>query len=386
MALNLQDRPGHRALQHWHRARQFWKLLGTIGANGPAKLDVHLVMDNYGKYMGRPEMGPAKTARPGRYTPSPVKLSLRNPRTFLTLIKKTISKWNDDPVLRFGAALAYYTAFSVIPLIVVVLEIATLIVGPNAEPSLIKQMEGFIGEGGAGAIRDLLDNWQRAGSRGIATGAAILTLFFAAAGAFDQLQDALNAIWGVEPKSRGGILFRVRQRFLSLLGLLGTAFLLLVSLPTTAGLTAFGQALSSKVPGPDLVGQIVTSLVSFAVISLLFAMIFKLLPKAKVAWSDVWTGALVTAVLFTVGKQFIVLYLGESAIVSLYGAAGSLVMILFWAYYSSQVLLFGAEFTAVYASDCGSRIIPTEDAIAVGEPAKTDEQMEQSKGTDRVSP
>jgi membrane protein len=130
----------------------------------------------------------------------------------------------------------------------------------------------------------------------------------------------------------------------------------------------------------------VTSLVSFAVISLLFAMIFKLLPKAKVAWSDVWTGALVTAVLFTIGKQFIVLYLGESAIVSLYGAAGSLVMILFWAYYSSQVLLFGAEFTAVYASDCGSRIIPTEDAVAVGEPAKTDEQMEQSKGTDQVSP
>lgn len=125
---------------------------------------------------------------------------------------------------------------------------------------------------------------------------------------------------------------------------------------------------------------------SFAVISLLFAMIFKLLPKAKVAWSDVWTGALVTAVLFTVGKQFIVLYLGGSAIVSLYGAAGSLVMLLFWAYYTSQILLFGAEFTAVYASDCGSRIIPTEDAIAVGEPAKTDEQMEQDKGTRRASP
>lgn len=115
-------------------------------------------------------------------------------------------------------------------------------------------------------------------------------------------------------------------------------------------------------------------------------MIFKLLPKAKVAWSDVWTGDLVTAVLFTVGKQFIVLYLGGSAIVSLYGAAGSLVMLLFWAYYASQILLFGAEFTAVYASDCGSRIIPTEDAIAVGEPAKTDEQMEQDKGTRRASP
>ena len=181
------------------------------------------------------------------------------------------------------------------------------------------------------------------------------------------------------------MLLRVRQRFLSLLGLLGTAFLLLVSLAVSAGLTAFGQAFSSKIPGPDLVGQTVISLVSFGVITLLFAMIFKLLPKAKVAWSDVWIGALVTGVLFTIGKQFIVLYLGRSAIVSLYGAAGSFVMILFWAYYSSQVLLFGAEFTAVYASDYGSRIIPTEDAVAIGEPAKTDEHMEQSEGSRTAS-
>jgi membrane protein len=322
----------------------------------------------------------------GKYTPSPVRLSLRNPRTFWALIRKTVSKWNDDPVLRFGAALAYYTAFSVVPLIVVVVEIATLMIGPNAEPYLIKHMEAFLGERSAGAIGDLLNNWQRTGLTGIATGVAVVTLFFAAAGAFDQLQDALNAIWGVEPKSPGGMLFRARHRFLSILGLLGTAFLLLVSLAVTAGLTAFGQAFSSWVPGPDVVGQAVASLMSFAVITLLFAMIFKLLPKAKVAWSDVWTGAVVTAVLFTIGKQFIVLYLGKSMIVSLYGAAGSLVMIMLWAYYSSHVLLFGAEFTAVYASDCGSRILPTQDAVAVGEPAKTDEHMEKSEGIRRPSP
>ena len=210
-------------------------------------------------------------------------------------------------------------------------------------------------------------------------GAAAVTLFFAAAGAFDQLQDALNSIWGVEPKSQDGLLVRVRRRFLSILGLLGTAFLLLVSLAVSAGLTAFGHAFSSVVPGPDVAGKVVSALISFAVIALLFAMIFRLLPKAKVAWSDVWTGALVTAVLFTIGKLFIVLYLGRSAIVSLYGAAGSLVMIMLWAYYSSLILLFGAEFTAVYASDCGSRIIPTHDAVAVGEPAKTDEHLEQSE-------
>jgi membrane protein len=288
--------------------------------------------------------------------------------------------------LRFGAALAYYTAFSVVPLIVVVLEIATLIVGHNAETYLLKQIEEIIGEQSAKALGHLLDNWQRAESMAIATGAAVATLFFAAAGAFDQLQDALNAIWGVEPKSQDGVLVRVRRRFLSILGLLGIAFLLLVSLALSAGLAAFGQAFSARVPGPDLVGKIISSLMSFAVITLLFAMIFKLLPKAKVAWSDVWTGALVTAVLFTIGKLFIVLYLGRSAIVSLYGAAGSLVMIMLWAYYSSLILLFGAEFTAVYASDCGSRIVPTEDAVAIGEPAKTDEHLEQSEGIRRASP
>lgn len=336
--------------------------------------------------MGRRPTDPADTLRQSRYTPSPVRLSLRNPQTFWALLRKTISKWNDDPVLRFGAALAYYTAFSVVPLIVVVLEIATLIVGPNAEPYLIKQIEGFIGERSAEAVGDLLHNWQQGGSTWIATGAAIVTLFFAAAGAFDQLQDALNAIWGVEPTQQGGMLGRVKHRFLSILGLLGTAFLLLVSLAVSAALTAFGQVFSSKVPGPDLVGRTISSLLAFAVITLLFAMIFKLLPKAKIAWSDVWTGALVTAVLFTIGKQFFVLYLGRSEIVSLYGAAGSLVMIMLWAYYSSQVLLFGAEFTAVYASECGSRIIPTEDAVAVGEPAKTDEQRERRKETRRASP
>ena len=336
--------------------------------------------------MGRRPADQEEPTRQDRYTPSPIRLSLRNPRTFWTLIRKTVSKWNDDPVLRFGAALAYYTAFSVIPLILVVLEMATLIVGPDAEASLIKQMEAFLGERSAGAIGDLLDNWQREGSTGIAIGAAVVTLFLAAAGAFDQLQDALNTIWGVEPKDQGGMLIRVRRRFLSLLGLLGTAFLLLVSLAFSAGLMAFGQVFSAKVPGPDFIGQATASLLSFSIVALLFAMIFKLLPKAKVAWSDVWTGALVTAVLFTIGKQFIVLYLGKSPIVSLYGAAGSLVIILFWAYYSSQILLFGAEFTAVYASDCGSHIIPTKDAVAVGEPAKTDEQMEEAEETRRTSP
>ncbi len=335
--------------------------------------------------MGHQRTGSAEASHQGHYRPSPVRLSPKDPRTLWSLLRKTISKWNDDPVSRFAAALAYYTAFAVIPLMVIVLEMAALFVGHNAKAHLLKQIEDIVGQQSAGALGTLLDEWHRSGSTGIAIGVAIATLFLAAPGAFDQLQDALNAIWGVEPKSPERLLVRLRGRFLSILGSLGTAFLLLVSLVVSAGLTASAQAFSSWLPGPDLIGKSVSSVMSFGLIALLFAMIFKLLPKAKVAWSDVWTGALITAGLFTIGKLFIALYLGSSTIVSLYGPAGSFVLILLWAYYSSQILLFGAEFTAVYASDCGSRVVPTHDAVAVGEPAKTDERLEQSKGIPQAS-
>jgi membrane protein len=203
----------------------------------------------------------------------------------------------------------------------------------------------------------------------------VTTLFFALAGAFDQLQDALNWIWGVEPKAQGSVLSRVRHRFLSVLGVLGTAFLLLVSLVMTAG----GQAFVSHLPGTDFVNQSIASVTAFVSVTLLFAMIFKLLPKAKIAWADVWIGAAATAILFSVGKWVILLYLGKTLIVSLYGSAAPLVIILLWAFYSSQILLFGAEFTAVYASDCGSRLVATEDAVAVGEPAKSNEAEQQAR-------
>ena len=330
--------------------------------------------------MKGPRTDAAEASRQGHYRPSPVRLSPKHPRTLRVLLRKTISKWNDDPVLRFGAALAYYTAFAVIPLMVVVLEMAALFVGHNAEASLLKQIEDIVGQQSAGALGALLDEWQREGATGIAVSVAIATLFLGASGAFDQREDALNAIWGVEPKSQESMLVRLRRRFVSILGFLGTAFLLLVSLAMSAGLTAFAQVVSTWLPGPDAIGKSVSAVMSFAVIAVLFAMIFKLLPRAQVAWSDVWTGALITAGLFTIGKFFIALYLGSSTLVSLYGPAGSFVLILLWAYYSSQILLFGAEFTAVYASDCGSRIVPTHDAVAVGEPAKTDERREQRQG------
>jgi len=292
------------------------------------------------------------------------------------LFRKTVSKWNDDPTLRFGAGLAFYTAFAVVPLVFIVVELATVVLGRDvAEGLLLEEIQRLIGEQGAQAVGQLLDSWQKNGVGKLAAVVEVTTLFFALAGAFDQLQDALNWIWGVEPKAQGSVLSRVRHRFLSVLGVLGTAFLLLVSLVMTAG----GQAFVSHLPGTDFVNQSIASVTAFVSVTLLFAMIFKLLPKAKIAWADVWIGAAATAILFSVGKWVILLYLGKTLIVSLYGSAAPLVIILLWAFYSSQILLFGAEFTAVYASDCGSRLVATEDAVAVGEPAKSNEAEQEAR-------
>ena len=321
--------------------------------------------------MARPQLA-TETAR--GYVPSRQHTSALNPRTFWVLFRKAIAKWNDDPTLRFGAGLAYYTAFAVVPLMFIVVELATVLLGEDgAEHLLLLQVQRLIGEQGAHAIAQLLDSWQKNGSGGLATVVEVAVLFFALAGAFDVLQDALNSIWGVKPKAEGGVLGRFRRRFLSILGVLGTAFLLLVSLVLVAG----GEAFASHLPGSGLMNTVIVGLISFAGVMVLFAMIFKLLPKAKVAWADVWIGAAVTAFLFSTGKWVILLYLGKTIIVSLYGSAGPLVIILLWAFYASQILLLGAEFTAVYASECGSRVVVAEDAVAVAEPAASAEAEEQ---------
>jgi membrane protein len=280
------------------------------------------------------------------------------------------SKWNEDPTLRFGAGLAYYTSFAVVPLMFIVVEIATVLLGEGAaEGLLLEQIESLIGAQGAQAIGQLLHSWQKNSAGWLSTVIEVAVLFFALAGAFDVLQDALNSIWGVSPKPDGGTLVQFRRRFLSILGVLGTAFLLLVSLVLVAG----GQAFASHLPGSAQMNNSIVGVISFAGVMVLFAMIFKLLPQAKIAWADVWIGAAVTAALFSVGRWLILLYLGKTIIISLYGSAGPLVVILLWAFYASQIMLLGAEFTVVYASECGSRVVAADDAVAVGEPAKSNE-------------
>ena len=200
-------------------------------------------------------------------------------------------------------------------------------------------------------------------------------LGFGATGAFAQLQDALNTIWGVVPKPGRGVLGILQDRLFSFMLVIGIGFLLLVSLVLSAALAALGKFFGYLLPVPEAILHIVNFVLSFGVITLLFAMMYKILPDVKIGWSDVWIGAAMTALLFSVGKFLIGLYLGKSGVASAYGAAGSLVVILLWVYYSSQILLFGAEFTFVYANKYGSHIEPSDNAVLINKQIRAEAEQ-----------
>ncbi len=285
------------------------------------------------------------------------------------LIKETADEWSQDRAPRLGAALAYYTVFSIVPLLVIIIAVIGLVFGQEAAESyILGQIAALIGPQTAATIKDMLERAQQPSTGVMATVVAVVTLLVGASAVFGQLQDALNTIWEVEPKPGRGLLGLLRDRFISLLAVLGTGFLLLVSLVLSAALAAVGRWFEAWLPVPEVVLHALNFALSFAVITMLFAMMFKMLPDARIAWGDVWIGAAMTALLFTIGKFLIGLYLGKSNIASAYGAAGSLVVILVWVYYSAQIFLFGAEFTAVYANRLGSRIAPAEGAVRT-EPA-----------------
>ncbi|MEO5955438.1 MAG: YihY/virulence factor BrkB family protein [Nitrospiraceae bacterium] len=280
------------------------------------------------------------------------------------LLGATYTKWTEDHAQRMGAALAFYTVFSLAPLLLIVIAIAGLVFGQDAaEGHIIGQIQGFVGEDSAKAIQGMLEHARTPSTGLLATGVALVTLFFGASGVFAQLQDALNTIWGVETKPGLGVLQTLKDRFTSFVAVLGSGFLLLVSLVLSAGLAAVGDRLQAFLPAPEVLLQVINFLVSFVVITLLFAMIYKLIPDVSNGWEDVWVGAAMTSFLFTIGKFLIGVYLGKSDVGLAYGAAGSLIVILLWVYYASQIFLFGAEFTAVYASSHGSRISPIKNAM-----------------------
>jgi membrane protein len=235
-----------------------------------------------------------------------------------------------------------------------------------AQGQIFEQLRGLLGEASAKAMQDMVQNANSKPSTGIvATLIGVVTLLFGASGVFGQLQTSLNAIWDVEPKPGRGILGLVRDRILSFGFILVVGFLLLVSLLLTAAVAVVAQWFGGMLPAMETLAQILNFVLSLAVITLLFGMIFKFLPDAKIAWHDVWIGAFITALLFTVGKFALGLYLAKSGVGSSYGAAGSLIVLLLWVYYSSQILFFGAEFTQVYANRFGSHVAPTDNAVSV---------------------
>ena len=266
------------------------------------------------------------------------------------LLRNSFIEWLEDKAPRLGAALAYYTAFSLSPLLVIVIAIAGLVFGKEAaEGQIIAQMQGLVGQDGAQAIAGMVQNARKPSSGIIATVVGLATLLIGATGVFGELRDALNTIWEVQPRPGRGLTGLIKGRFLSFTMVVGVGFLLLVSLSVSAGLAAMGRFLGSMLPGLVILSQIINFVVSFSVIGMLFALIYRYLPDLKIPWHDVWIGAALTAGLFEIGKFLIGFYLGNSSISSAYGAASSLAIILVWIYYSAQIFLLGAEFTHVYA-------------------------------------
>jgi membrane protein len=273
-----------------------------------------------------------------------------NPKALWALVKQAGYDWYDDKAPRLGAALAYYSIFSIAPLLILVIAIAGLWLGPQgAQNDLVQEIKQTVGEDSGNAIQDMIRHASDRHAGIIATVVAVVVLLVGASGVFGALQDALNTIWKVTPKPGRPVLGFIKDRFLSFTMVLGTGFLLLVSLILTAVLEAVAKYISPTcLSGGLCLWQVVNAAVSFGIITLLFALIFKVLPDVILTWKDVWIGAAVTALLFTLGKYLIGVYLGRAGVASYYGAAGSMVVILVWVYYSAQILLFGAEFARVH--------------------------------------
>lgn len=305
-----------------------------------------------------------------------------SPKKLVSLAKEVLTEFSEDKAARLSAALAYYTIFSLAPLLIIVIAVVGFFWGnqpSGVQANLVQEIRAMLGPEGAAAIQAMLENASRPGSGGVvATVLGVVTLLVGATGVFSQLQSALNTIWDVEPLPGRGIKGIVQTRLLSFGMILGVGFLLLVSLVVTAVLSALSDYATGLAPGLELLFQVLNFVVSFAIVTLLFAMIYRVLPDVEIAWHDVWLGAAITALLFTVGKLAIGLYLGNSSVGSTFGAAGSLVVLLVWIYYSALILFLGAEITQVAARHYGSRIAPSRHARHVpATPAEVEEIVEE---------
>jgi membrane protein len=274
-----------------------------------------------------------------------------------TVLSKAVNAWMDDHAQSMGAALSYYTVFSLAPLLLIAISVAGLVFGKDAaQGAVVDQLDGLIGQTGAQAVQDLLKNVSKPSSGVIATITGVVVLIIGATSVFGELQDDLNRIWQVPTRQKVSTWWAfLRARLLSMGMIFAMGFLLLVSLAASAAFDAFASWSTSSFAGWEPVAHGVNFVVSFVLTTALFAMIYRFMPQATIEWRDVGIGALVTAALFSIGKFLIGLYIGKSALASGFGAAGSLAVLLAWVYYSAQIFLFGAEFTWAYAHAFGSR-------------------------------
>lgn len=289
---------------------------------------------------------------------------------WLTIFKQAGLDWMEDKATKLAASLAFYTMLSIAPLLIITIKVIGWFgQGPAAQENIRGYLTSNMGEKAAQSVGPMIDSATKPGSGGVATLISVLVLLFSASGVFGELQDSLNTIWEVKPRSDRGMMGTIKDRFFSFTMVLGVIFLLLVSLVATTVLSA----ISSQIGGASIIWKVVNFIVSLVVVSGLFALIFRYIPDAKVRWRDVLVGGSLTAVLFTIGKALLGWYLGQGATTSVYGAAGSLVAMLLWVYYSSQILFFGAEFTQAWARAHGNSMEPTANAVRM-----TDDDRDQA--------
>jgi membrane protein len=297
-----------------------------------------------------------------------------NLRQLIGLFGPAYRSWREDNASRLGAALAYYTLFSIPPLLVLLIGIAGLVFGRAAvEGRIVHTIQGLVGAQGAAAIQEILRSAGTSHRGALATVIGAVTLVLGASGVFGQLKDALNTVWEVRVKPGRGPMAFLRGNTFSIVLVLGTGFLLLVSLAINAVLAALGDYLGGLLPGGAGTWQVVNNVASLAIVALMFGLMFKFVPDVRLAWRDVALGAVATAVLFTLGEAAIGFYLGRTNVGSAFGAAGSLVILLVWIYYSAQIFLFGAEYTKAYTHRRRSRVVPEAHAEPVSEAQRAQE-------------
>ncbi len=303
-------------------------------------------------------------------------------KQFVTTLKKSFSSFVDDNAVKFSASLSYYTVFSLGPLLIVILYLCSIFFGREAvEGSIYGQMRNFVGQDAALQIQEMIKNASLSGESAIAATIGVITLLIGATTVFAEIQDSINMIWGLKRKPSAGWWVLVKTRLLSF-GVIGSlGFILLVSLGVTAIVESISGRLVKQFPGIAVPAfYIINLIITMGVVTTLFAVIFKVLPDAKIKWKDVWAGAIVTAFLFMLGKFAITFYISKSNIGSTYGTAGSFVVLLVWVYYSSFILYFGAEFTKAWAVKYGSEINPNHHTVF----AKTIEVLEENKSLQHV--